>query len=164
MNQYVEVLVKQNVEKEKQKRITIAIVLMAFLLAAGLMTAISLFFLLALVVAVLFWYLGLKYQLEFEYYYIDGELTISKIINQARRKNIMVLNEGEIKLVAPKDSDEASEYSGLKAMDCSAKNAGQPPYVLICEHKGSLKKVLLQMNDELYKEMRRKMPYKVKRS
>lgn len=164
MNQYVEVLVKQNVEKEKQKRMTITIVLMAILLAAGLLTAISLFFLLSLAVAILFWYTGLKYQLEFEYYYIDGELTISKIINQARRKNIMVLNEGEIKLVAPKNSDEAAEYSSLKCVDCSAKDADQTPYVLICEHKGSLKKVLLQMNDELYKEMKRKMPYKVKRS
>ena len=164
MNQYVEVLVKQNVKKEKKKRMIITIVLMAIFLILGMGTAFSLFFLLSLAAAILFWFAGVKYELEYEYYYIDGELTISKIINQARRKNIMVLNEGEIKLVAPKDSDEASEYRGLKAMDCSAKNAGQPPYVLICEHKGSLKKVLLQMNDELYKEMRRKMPYKVKRS
>lgn len=164
MNQYVEVLVKQNVKKEKKKRMIITIVLMAIFLILGMGTAFSLFFLLSLASAILFWFAGVKYELEYEYYYIDGELTISKIINQARRKNIMVLNEGEIKLVAPKDSDEASEYRGLKAMDCSAKNAGQPPYMLICEHKGSLKKVLLQMNDELYKEMRRKMPYKVKRS
>lgn len=164
MNPYVEVLVKQNVEKEKQKRMTITIVLMAILLAAGLSTAISLFFLLALAVAIIFWFTGLKYQLEFEYYYMGGELTISRITNQARRKNIMELNEGKIKLVAPKDSDEVSEYSSLKIMDCSAKDAEQPPYVLICEHKGSLKKVLIQMNDELYKEMKIKMPYKVKKS
>lgn len=164
MNQYVEVLVKQNVEKKKQKRKIITIVLMAVFLITGIMTAIPLCFFLAIGFGIIFWFAGLKYQLEFEYYYLDGELTISKIINQARRKNMMELNGGEIKLVAPKDSDEASEYRTLRCMDCSANDADKPPYVLICEHKGNLKKVLIQMNDELYKEMKRNMPYKVKRN
>ena len=164
MSHYVEVLVEQNVEKERTKRKILIMLLLILMLAAGIFTAIPLFFLLALVCVGAFFRIGVNYQLEYEYYFLDGDLTISKVINQARRKTVMELNGGSIKLVAPAESDEVAEYGRIKCMDYSAKDANQPVYALVCEYKGSLKKVLLQMNDELYKEMKRKMPYKVKRS
>lgn len=161
-NQYVEVLVKRNVEKEQKKRTIIAIVGMAVAILVGLFTAIPIFYFLSFLIAFGAYFLAIKYYVEFEYYYMDGELSIAKVYNRARRKDILNLNEGSIKLIAPISSIEVQEFDGLKIIDCTANDSTNLPYVIVCEHKGNLKKVYIQMNEELFKELKRNMPYKVR--
>ena len=161
-NQYVEVLVKRNVEKEKQKRMIVAISGMIVMIIIGLLTAIPLFYMISFLIAFVAYFTVIKYYLEFEYYYLDGELTIAKICNRARRKEIFDLNDGSIKLITPLNSEELQEFVGLKVIDCSANDSANLPYVIVCEDKGKLKKLFIQMNEELLKELKRNMPYKVK--
>lgn len=55
-------------------------------------------------------------------------------------------------MIVPMDSEELQEFSGTKCIDYTEKNPHKLPYVIVCEHSGILKKVYIQMKDELYKE------------
>lgn len=163
-NQYIEILVKRNVKKEQQKRIIIAIAGMAVAILAGLFTTISMFYFLAFLIAFAAYFMAIKYYVEFEYYYMDGELSIAKIYNRARRKEILTLTDGTIKLIAPMDSAELQEFQNLKEIDCTANEPMNIPYVVVYEDKGKLNALNIQMNDELFRELKRNMPNKVKQN
>ena len=158
---YVEVLVKRNVDKEKKKRklIMLAMMTMLFVLGIAIKSLIS-FFLLA-VCALGYYFLVQNYCVEFEYFYMDGELTITKILNKSRRKKVLELNDGVIKLIAPVNSAEVKAFNNLEKKDCTANEASDIPYAVVYMDN-ELKRVDIQMNDELYKEFKRNMPYKIK--
>ena len=160
---YVEVLVKRDVEKEKKKRKPIILAMMTILLVLGIATKALISFCLFAVCVLGYYFLVQNYCVEFEYFYMDGELTISKVINRSRRKNILELNDGSIKLISPMDSMELQMFSKLKMMDCTANEPLNLPYVIVYMNRGVLEAVNIQMTDELYKELKRNMPYKVKR-
>ena len=102
-----------------------------------------------------YYFLVQKYYVEFEYFYMDGELTITKILNKSKRKKILELNDGQIKLIAPVGSTDLQNFHSLRKIDCSANEPLDFPYVMVCEHKGELKAVNIQMTDELYKELKK---------
>ena len=159
---YVEVLVKRNVEKEKKNRKIIMFFIFAIFIMVGIMTSISVVYYLLILAGLIYYFLIVKYCIEFEYFYMDGEFSVSKIINKSRRKKVMTLNDGMIKLIAPSGAAVLQEFCNLKKLDCTANEPLNLPYVMVCEHKGELKAVNIQMTDELYKELKRNMPYKVK--
>ncbi len=159
---YVEVLVKRDVEKEKKKRKIIILVAMAILLGLGIATKSQLLFCLFVLSIFGYYFLVQNYYVEFEYFYMDEELVISKIVNKSRRKKILELNDGAIKLVAPMNSAELGAFNNLEKLDCTANELSNLSYAIVYMYKGKLKIVKIQMNDELYKELKRDMPYKVK--
>lgn len=162
MNNYVEILVKRNVKDEKKKRKLFAFTSMALMFVLWIATTSSVFCV-GLILSLLGYYFFVQnYFVEFEYFYMDEELTISKIINKSRRKKILELNDGEIKLIAPVGSAELQEFYDLKKIDCTENEPLNLPYVIVYEHHGALKAVNIQMTKELYKELKRNMPNKVK--
>ena len=160
---YVEVLVKRDVEKEKKKRKLIMLVTMVILLVLGIVTKSLISFCLFAVCVLGYYFMVQNYYVEFEYFYMNGELTIAKILNKSKRKKFLELNDGQIKLIAPVGSADLQKFYNLKKIDCSANKPLDFPYVMVCEHKGELKTVNIQMTDELYKELKKSIPYKVKR-
>ena len=142
---YVEVLVKRDVEKEKKKRKLIVLAMMTILLVLGIATKSLISFCLFEVCILGYYFLVRNYCVEFEYFYMDGELIISKIINRSRRKKILELNDGEIKLIAPVNSAEMESYHKLEKKDCTANELSNLPYAILYMYKGKL----------------RNMPYKV---
>ena len=158
---YVEVLVKRDVEKEKKKRRLIMLAMMAMLLVLGIVTKAFISFCLFAVCILGYYFLVQTFYVEFEYFYMDGELTISKIINRSKRKKMLELNDGEIKLIAPVNSAEIKSFNNLKKKDYTANEATDIPYAVVYMDK-VLKRVDIQMNDELYKEFKKNIPYKIK--
>lgn len=158
---YVEVLIRRNVEHEKKKRKVIAFVVMILMLIGWLVTRFLVFFAGFALSFLGYYFLVRKFSIEFEYFYMDGELTISKIVNKSRRKKILELSEGEIKLIAPVNSAEIESFNNLEKKDYTANEATDITYAVVYMDK-VLKRVDIQMNDELYKEFKRNMPYKIK--
>lgn len=158
---YVEVLVKRNVDKEKKKRKLIMLAMMAILFVLGIATKSPSSFCLFAVCVLGYAFLVPKYCVEFEYFYMNRELTISKIINKSRRKKILELNDGVIKSIAPVNSAEMNAFNNLEKKDCTADDASTISYAIVYMDK-ELKRVDIQMNDELYRELKKNMPYKVK--
>ena len=72
----------------------------------------------------------------------------------------MELNDGLIKLIAPVNSAEVNTFHNLEKKDCTANEASDVPYAIVYMDK-VLKRVDIQMPDELYKEFKRNMPYKI---
>ena len=157
---YVEVLVKRDVEKEKKKRKIIMLVIMAILLGLGIVTKALILFCLFAACILGYYFLVQNHCVEFEYFYMDGEFAISRIINKSRRKKILELNDGLIKLIAPVNSAEVNTFHNLEKKDCTANEASDVPYAIVYMDK-VLKRVDIQMPDELYKEFKRNMPYKI---
>ncbi len=158
---YVEVLIRRNVEYEKKKRKVIAFVVMILMLIGWLVTRFLVFFAGVALSFLGYYFLVRNFSIEFEYFYMDGELTISKIVNKSRRKKILELSEGEIKLIAPVNSAEIESFNNLEKKDYTANEATDITYAVVYMDK-VLKRVDIQMNDELYKEFKRNMPYKIK--
>ena len=159
---YVEVLVKRNIEKEKKIRRILLIAIIVILLFIGVATSMSKIFYLLVLSCVGYYFMVIKYCVEYEYFYMGGELSVAKIINQSRRKTVMEVTEGMIKLIAIEGADELQRFQNLKKFDYSANEPSNPRYVMICEHDGEIKAVYLQMNKQLRQELHRTMPYKVK--
>lgn len=158
---YVEVLVKRDVEKNKKKRKIIILVMMAVLLLLEIATKAMISLCLFVVCVLGYYFLVQNYCVEFEYFYMDGELSISKIINKSRRKKVLELHDEVIKSIAPVNSTEMNAFNNLEKKDCTANEASDIPYAIVYMDK-VLKRVDIQMNDELYKEFKRNMPYKIK--
>ena len=157
---YVEVLVKRDVEKEKKKRKLIMLAMMAILLVLGIATKALILFYLFVGCVLVYYFLVRNYCVELEYFYMNGELTISKIINKSRRKKVLELHDDVIKSIAPINSIEMSAFNNLEKKDCTANETSDIPYTIVYMDK-VLKRVDIQMNDELYKEFKRNMPYKI---
>lgn len=161
---YVEVLVKRNLEKEKKNRKILGSIPIVLTGIVWLMTRSILAFTLCVFVIYGYYQMVVKYCVEYEYFYMDGELIISKIINKSRRKSILEINDGLIKMVAPVNSTELEKYKNLEKKDYTANDFSKTSYSIVYADKGQWKIVDIQMAEELYIEMKRNMPYKVKKN
>jgi len=116
----------------KQVGVEKMLVLCLFAMACS-MTFMSLFvspiyFALA-IVAISLWVWRFRRNIEFEYTYYDGDLHIAKIINKAKRKNIVNINMEDVLMIAPKgdrsiykyENDSSYKYKDLTSADASAK-------------------------------------------
>ena len=161
-DQYVEVLVKRApVKGADTLKAVVGGLTFVFLLLASMLGNL-LFFVLAVIAGLIYYFKILRLNVEFEYFYMDGEFEIAQIFNKSKRKKFLTLNENMIELIAPMEAEEVSYYSNAKVIDCSANDPQRPPYAMICNYNNALNKVLLQMNDELLKALKRQMPGKVR--
>ena len=163
IDRYVEVLVKRNVEEKKQLRKKIILLLIIVTITGATIAKMPVLYLLLIPEMLGYYFMVLKYCVEYEYFYMDGELTISKIYNMSRRKTIAILNSGMIKLITSIGSADLQEFQGIRSIDCTANVPEMIPYIVVCEYQGALKAIHIQMNDELYLELKRDMPDKVKK-
>lgn len=90
----------------------------------------------AAVCGVLSYFMTLEASIEYEYLYVDKEISIDKIRGQRKRKNVEKFDTGKIEILAPVKSWHLDEYRGrnLKEKDYSIGYEAQPDerYVLIC--------------------------------
>lgn len=161
-DQYIEVLVKRKpIEGIKTiKQVCLSLVIAMFLI--GCMSSMVLFYVLSVVFALFYYFIILRLDVEFEYYYLNGELDISQIFNRSKRKEVVSLNESTIVLVAPVEAQEVQGLGYLRTIDCSSNDSADSIYAVIYNHQNTVKKVLINKNDDLLKYLKRKMPNKVK--
>lgn len=165
---YCEVLVKVQTGKKEQ---IIQKVLWAL---TFLFLALALFFLLMGVVHLLFWPLALicfiaakvwqrKFNVEYEYQYLDGSLRIDKIIAMKKRKQFGQFELENLYLAAPEGDERLKPYlsrEGLQQLDCSSHNADAPNrYQLVFPNQ----LLTLEPTEEMVRLMWRMSPHKVVR-
>ncbi len=161
---YKELLIKQG-ENKKDKFLGIAMVVAACVsLLSGLL--VNFLFLLGTVVFGILSYVVYfrKMQVEYEYTYMDKELRIDRIYNQAKRKQIAVLDLGKMDILAKENSYHLDSYKNrtVKEWDFSTgmeDSEDLQTYVLFYEGKD---KYYLSLTDDFMQTIRRTMPHKVK--
>ena len=139
----------------------ILIAFMFFLEVATLNLAYSVFIIIAIVSI---YFLQHTKKVEFDYTYTNGVLDVDRITGGAKRKNLLSVNMEQLVVVAPAKTEPVQPYVGrrMKTFDCTS-HTEAPYYTMIVkdDQSGEEIKVLLELNEELLTELKRKQGTKV---
>lgn len=157
---YVELLVKKPELKAASALQSIMIGLGAVLFIIGLFTS----FLITLSGLALWGGAYLFIQnacIEFEYLYLDKELSIDKIKNQSKRKKAASYNLTTLEVMAPRGSHRLDSYNNLKVKDFSSETEEGKAFELVVEGTQGRERIIIDTNEELIKAIRMAAPRNV---
>lgn len=168
MEKYLEYMVKRPITT-KDKMIRFIFILLIAVSAAGwfLFASIRLlsyaFFLLALALGVMYFYFVIPgTDIEYEYLYLDREITVDKIMGKEKRKTLGVYEVDRIELMCPVDSERGAYKNGglLKYYDYSSgvPSEEHKPYAIFYE--GNVK-IVLDLPVDFVKMVQTNAPRKV---
>ena len=163
-NSYVECLVSSNasplmvVLKGITLALTIVFFISAFLLGFGLVGMI-----LMIASGVAYYFVSLNASIEFEYQYCDREITVDKVLNKSRRKNIGKYDVGRIEAMAPSKSYHLDEYKNktYKVLDFSAREKDPQPDPTYTIYYDGKEKIILEPTKEFVEAIKNVAPRKV---
>lgn len=158
---YVECLIKQK-QKPVYKFMKVLLIMLAVVFFLFAMVYGLLPFILAVAAGVGAYLVGIFTDLEFEYLYLDRELTIDKVMAKSRRKRIGTYTLDRIEILAPIKSYHLDNYKNrqAKVKDYSIGEELQPDRRYVMFYEGG-EKILLSPSEDLIKAMRNKSPRKV---
>lgn len=156
---YTEQLVKQKTKMS-------SIVAKAALIAA---TAVSIFiafmFPLAMILPVIMVVVDVvifkRFDLEFEYLYVNGDLDIDKIMAKQKRKRVFETNVRDMEVIAPTGSIELQQYQRTKTYDFSSRREGAKTYEMVTASQGQTVKIIFEPNKTILEGMKMLAPRKV---
>ena len=107
-----------------------------------------------------------RFQTEWEYQYVNGELDVDRILNKAKRKRMASYDITKAELIAPAASHRFDYYNNnqkLKVCDYSSCNPEREKlvYAMIMPEKEGMMKVLFEPSEHMIKDFRLKAPRKV---
>lgn len=159
------------VEQIVKRRISISGILLRmlfiFLTLAGLMSMMILG-MLGFTIAILLGYatyLVWAYtSVEYEYSFLNGELSVDKIIGQRKRKSIANYDIKEAEIVAPFVSDAVVRASGNAIIkDYSTRTNNNDVYAMIINNSNGKFKVVFEPNEKVLEAMYHVRPAIVKK-
>ncbi len=102
-------------------------------------------------------------RVEYEYLYVDGQLTIDKILGKAKRKKAWEGTMDDIQVIAPSDSFVLNDYrSGqMKILDFSSQIPGSKTYTAVVQTKAGQERIIFEPNDKMIQCFRQSSPRKV---
>lgn len=157
---YVEWLVKRKTPAYMTFLKILFTVLAVFFILIGLLLLPAL--LLGIACGVAAYFITLNADLEYEYLYVDKELTIDKIMAKSRRKRAAVFSLDKMEIIAPVKSWHLDNYKNRsgKAIDYSSGEEKQPDKRFVFYYDGQ-KKIIFEPNEEMIKAMQLVAPRKV---
>ena len=102
-------------------------------------------------------------EIEYEYLFVDRELSVDIIRNKSRRKKLANVEISHLELFAPLSSDRVKGYldKGMKVTDYSSGMEDSTPYAVIYNGKKEMQIMIVEGSDELYKCFYNTAPRKV---
>lgn len=158
---YNELLVKKEADG-MQKVARVACVVPAVLCAlVGLMGNL-LFLLIAVVLGVLAYFVNQWTDVEYEYLYLDKEITIDKIFAKTRRKKACTIDVHKMEMLAPVKSYHLDGFkdNGRKVFDFSAGKDVDDQKIYYLYYEGN-NKYILNLTEEFAKAIKGIEPRKV---
>ena len=157
---YVEWLVKRKTPvymallKILSIMLTVCFVLVGIIIPPALLVGIAL--------GVASYFIILNADLEYEYLYVDKELTVDKVMAKSKRKKVAVFSLDKMEIVAPIKSWHLDNYKNRndKTVDYSSGEEKQPDRRYVFFYDGQ-KKVIFEPNEEMIKAMQFVAPRKV---
>lgn len=101
--------------------------------------------------------------LEFEYLYLDKEMTIDKVMAKQKRKKVMTIDLNKMEVMAPLNSHELDSYKSRKLpmKDCSSKSEESKPYVIVYHDGEKQELICIEPNAEMLRAIKTVFPRKV---
>lgn len=117
----------------------------------------------AIASGVAFYFVSLNASIEFEYQYCDREITVDKIMNKSRRKNIGKYEVEKIEAMAPSRSYHLDQYKNktYKVLDYSAREKDPQPDPTYTFYYDGKEKVILEPTQEFVNAIKNIAPRKV---
>lgn len=157
---YVECLVKKKTNAGMVfLRMLTTIMAVAFIVI-GLFAWQALLIGIAMGVAAYFVYLNAD--LEYEYLYLDKEITIDKVMAKSKRKRVVKYEVERMEILAPIKSWHIDEFKNrtVKTVDYSSGAEKQPDLRYVMYYEGNVK-VILEPSMEMVKAIKNIAPRKV---
>lgn len=160
MDTYVECMVKRkpNGLMTVLKFVLIIVAVLVFFLGMGSILT----FIIALALGVGAYFVHLNASLEYEYLYVDRQLTVDKIMAQTRRKKVDTLDLDRMEILAPIKSWHLDDYRNrqLKTVDYSTGLEEKPDRRYCLIYNGE-KKIIFQPNEAMVTAIKSIAPRKV---
>ena len=163
-NSYVECLVESKGSPVVKGLSYLCLVLAVLFFLSSILTVLGGFGLILCVAAgVGYYFLSLNSNIEFEYQYCEREITVDKILNKQKRKNVGKYEVEHIDAMAPSRSHHLDEYRNktLKTIDYSAREPNRQPdptYTFIYDGK---ERVIFEPTAEFVAAVKSVAPRKV---
>lgn len=108
------------------------------------------------------YFLSLYSDVEYEYLYLDKEITVDKVFSKTKRKRAAVYSMDKVEIMAPMGSWHLDEYKNrtFKEIDYSSGIARQPEARYVFYYNGE-QKVIFEPNAEFMKMARNAGPRKI---
>ena len=164
-SQYYEHIVrcKPSMAAKLLRIVSIVVFILSLLMfSAGILFALAG----CLVMGGLFWYSNREAGKEFEYVYVDGDISFDAVYNKSKRKSQLKTKWEETKLVCRGNAPELEGYRQKNAKTQNYTSNMKPMkdvYALVIEREGVPIIVYCEPADEMIEMMWRKAPSKVKR-
>jgi hypothetical protein len=109
------------------------------------------------------YFVFIRLNVEYEYLFAEGGLSVDAIYGKARRKKVFDCEKDEIQIVAPADSHSLKDYEsqGMVVKDFSSRQKSAAVYALISQKGGVNTKILIEPNERMLNAMRRSFPRKI---
>ncbi|HKM04241.1 MAG TPA: DUF6106 family protein [Lachnospiraceae bacterium] len=157
---YIELLVKK---KQTTADLLLRYALLGLTISFGLVGIVFQPIILfgALIFGVITYFVNLFTDLEYEYCYLDKQITIDKVMARTKRKKIMTIEFDRMEILAPLNSHQLDVYKNRpgKVIDYSSGQAKQPESRYMMIYDGG-KKIILEPNEEMLKMIRSVAPRK----
>lgn len=158
---YVECLVKakqSTVGKFFKTLLIMLTVVFGFFTLLGIVVA----FVVAVLTGVGAYFVNLYTDIEYEYLYVDKELTIDKILGKTKRKRVGVFQLDRVEVMAPIHSYHLDNYKNrqIKEMDYSIGEELKPDLRYALYYEGG-QKLILSPSEDLVKVMKNVAPRKI---
>lgn len=134
--------------------LTVVFVIIGMRLLPGLLVAV--------VTGIGAYFAYMNADIEYEYLYLDKEISIDKVMAKSRRKKAGSYSVDQMEILAPLNSHRLDSYKNrnTKTLDYSSGMASQPEkrYMMVCN--GDVK-VIIEPNEEMIKAIQNVAPRKV---
>ena len=159
---YIECLVKAKPSLLGKFFKYLLILLTAMMLVLMFLTMTAFPFILAAVAGVGAYFVGMYTDLEYEYLYLDKELTIDKVMGKTKRKRVAVYQLERMEIFAPIKSYHLDNFRNrqTKDKDYSIGYEEQPDLRYVMYYEGG-ERLILSPSPELVKIMKNAAPRKV---
>lgn len=159
---YREILVKRETPASRKLLKGVMIAASAACILMGVM--IWPLLLVGLVLAVVTFVVTPKFDVEYEYLYVNGELDIDAIYSKQKRKRIGSYDMAELEVMAPEKSHALDSYmnnKSLKMKDFTSGNPQAKSYILVMNSDNARQCVKVELDDVIVNDIRRIAPRKV---
>ena len=159
---YREILVKRETPASKKILKGLMIACSVLLIVGG--TMIWPLLISGLVLAVVTVVVTPKFDVEYEYLYVNGELDIDAIYSKQKRKRVGTYDMAELEILAPEKSHALDSYmnnKSIKKKDFSSGNPQAKSYILIMNSDSERQSIKVEIDDTIIQDIRRIAPRKV---
>lgn len=162
-NSFVECLVSSKASPLIKFLSYLSLILAVVFFISSLMFLGIIGMILCILAGVGYYFLSLNANIEFEYLYCEREITVDKILNKSRRKNVGKYQVERIEVMAPTRSYHLDEYKNktLKTIDYSARDNSRQPdptYTFIYDGK---ERVVIEPSADFVNAVKNVAPRKV---